>query len=51
MRNYAGIIVVGFMIALLMSAQAKADSRTISEKPLDIYLLIGQSNMAGRAQI
>ena len=51
MRDYASIVVVGFVIALLSFAQAKADSRPTSEKPLDIYLLIGQSNMAGRAQI
>ena len=51
MRDYASIIVVGFVIALLSFAQAKADSRPTSEKPLDIYFLIGQSNMAGRAQI
>ena len=51
MRNYASAIAVGFAIALLSSAQAKADSRPVSEKPLHIYLLIGQSNMAGRAQV
>ena len=51
MRNNAITIAVGFVIALLPIAQTKADSRTVSEKTLHIYLLIGQSNMAGRAQI
>ena len=51
MRDYASAIAVGFVIALLSIAQAKADSRPVSEKPLHIYLLIGQSNMAGRAQV
>ena len=51
MRNNAITIAVGFVIVLLPIAQTKADSRTVSEKTLRIYLLIGQSNMAGRAQI
>ncbi len=51
MRNNAITIAVGFVIALLSIAQTKADSRTVPEKTLRIYLLIGQSNMAGRGQV
>ncbi len=51
MRNYTSTIAVGFVIALMSIAQTKADSRLVFEKPIHIYLLIGQSNMAGRAQI
>lgn len=49
MKNYKIIVVV--FAALFIQCQSSKKTADSKSKPMDIYLLIGQSNMAGRAPL
>jgi len=50
-RKYRFSIILGLFVFSFLGRGAHAFSQSEEESPLDIYLLIGQSNMAGRAPI